>query len=1129
MFNYRKSLSDVVHKSSKKKSLIFFCFALFLLINPIYLSAQDGKVSISVNNVTLKQFFDTIEKQSKYKFSYRDSALQGKDNISINAENKSLKDILNEILQARGLKYTTDGTNIVIIPSDAQETTKKEISGLVTDTTGEPIIGANIIEKGTSNGTITDMNGYYSLEVNGNTLTISYIGYISQDISIGNKTNINVQLAEDTQKIDEVVVVGYGTQKKVNLTGSVETIKADVIENRPLRNATDALQGTIPGLTVTSTAGQPGNSSDFTVRGKSSINSGSALVLIDGMPGDINTINPLDIESISVLKDAASSAIYGARAAEGVILITTKQGNSPKVKVDYSGNISFNTPTRIPQSNNSWDHAQLSNTAFNNAGLAVQFPEEALNAIKNHTTTSIPNGNDWIYTADVDWIGMMMDHSFQQNHNISVSKSDDRLKYLFSFGWLDQDGLFAEYGPDNYDRFNVRSNVNLDIIKDKLNFDSRITFNNTNKRYHPSFDYSYAGEEDAYNPLTSGWTIPYITFIQAGPNMPIYDTNGNYARYRMQANPIQALREGGLGQNKGNNIEGIFTLTLTPIKDLSVKAVGGIRYKNEQIKDWRAEYGKYGPDGLRSMAAGQTGPNRIIQKTRNTRYMTGQLIAEYKKTIRKNEMSVLGGWSTEQNRYDQLRAERINIVGNSLPALSLGATEGWSNGAIEEEWALLSGFMRVNYAFASKYLAEFNFRADASSRFSKKHQWGFFPSASIGWRITEEEFMKEQSIFTNLKIRASWGRLGNQNGLGLYDHMPQYTVGGYYPFQNELAQWAIMKKLPSETRTWETVEMENIAVDMGFLDNRLNVTGEYFIKKNKDMLVNVELPSVIGIDLPTSNFGSLKVNGWEVSVSWRDKIKDFTYGVQFNLSDQIDKLTDYGVEYNGFTAGVNQKIQGYSLGSIFGYETDGYFTSQEDVDKSAVINRSVVGVGDIKYIDQDGDGKISAPNDLKYLGTTTPRFVFGLNLNASWKDFDLSLLFQGVGKRNFYLNRQAVAPFYDTFGNYSYTFHNDYWTPENPNAALPRHYAGSGHNYETSDHWLQNAAYIRLKNLQFGYTLPVNLTQKFYVNRLRVYFSGENLFEFSKLQKDYDPELTNIGGFMYPIMRNYSIGLNVTF
>lgn len=1126
MFNYRKNLSNVVRKSSKKKSFIFFCLTLLLLINPICLSAQDSKVTLSLNNVTLKQFFDVIEKQSNYKFSYRDSAIQEKKSVTINAQNKSIKDILNEVLPTRSLIFTINGNNIVIVPSNAKETTQKRISGIVTDAMGEPIIGANIVEKGTSNGTITDIDGKYSLEVAGNTLIISYIGYTSQDVSLGNRTNINTQLVEDTQNIDEVVVVGYGTQKKVNLTGSVETIKADVIENRPLRNATDALQGTIPGLTVTSTAGHPGNSSNFTIRGKSSINSGSALVLVDGMPGDLNTINPLDIESISVLKDAAASAIYGARAAEGVILVTTKQGVSSKVKIDYSGNISFNKPTRIPQSNNAWDHALLSNMAFNNAGLAVQFPEEALDAIKNHTTTSIPKGNDWIYTADIDWIDMMMDHSFQENHNLSVSKSNEQMKYLFSFGWLDQDGLFAEYGPDNYDRFNIRSNVNLDIIKDKLNFDSRITFNNTNKRYNPSFDYSYAGE---YNPLTSGWTIPFIIFTMAGPNMPIYDTNGNYARYRMQGNPIQALKEGGFGQNKGNNIEGIFTLAYTPIKDLTLKAVGGIRYQNEQIKDWRAEYGKYGPNGLRSMAAGQTGPNRIIQKTQNTRYMTGQLIAEYKKTIRKNEMSVLGGWSTEQERYDQLRAERINIVGNSLPALSLGATEGWSNSAIEEEWALLSGFMRVNYAFSSKYLAEFNFRADASSRFSKQHQWGFFPSASIGWRITEEDFMKEQSIFTNLKIRVSWGRLGNQNGLGLYDHIPQYTVGGYYPLQNELAQWAIMEKLPSETRTWETVEMENIAVDMGFLNNRLNVTGEYFIKKNKDMLVNVELPSVIGIDLPTSNFGSLKVNGWEISVAWRDKIKDFTYGVQFNLSDQIDKLTDYGVEYNGFTAGINQKIQGYSLGSIFGYETDGYFTSPEDVEKSAVINRSVVGIGDIKYIDQDEDGKISAPNDLKYLGTTIPRFVFGLNLNAAWKDFDLSLLFQGVGKRNYYLNAQAVAPFRQTYGNYSYTFHNDYWTPENPDATLPRHYAGSGHNYETSDHWLQNAAYIRLKNLQFGYTLPKNLTKKFYVSRLRVYFSGENLFEFSKLQKDYDPELTSAGGYMYPIMRNYSIGLNVTF
>lgn len=1127
MLNYRKNLNNAMCKSNKKKTNLIFCLAFFLLINPILLFSQESKISFSVNDITLKQFFDTIEKNSNYKFSYRDITINGKEKVTLNITEQTIKQVLDNVLAVRQLQYSIDGQNIVVTPQKVADIPIRTINGIITDISGEPIIGANIIELGTTNGTITDFNGHYSLEVSGKTIEVSYIGYTTQKINIGNTNTINVKLEEDTQKIDEVVVVGYGTQKRVNLTGSVETIKADIIENRPLRSTTDALQGTIPGLTVTSTAGIPGNFSNFKIRGQSSINTGGALVLIDGMPGDINTVNPLDIESISVLKDAASSAIYGARAAEGVILVTTKQGTSPKVSVEYSGNISFNTPTRIPQSNNAWDHAMLSNSAFNNAGLAVQFPQNALDAIKNHTTTSIPNGNDWIYTDDVDWIDMMMDHSFQQNHNISVAKSDDRLKYLFSFGWLDQDGLFSEYGPDNYDRFNLRSNINLDIVKDKLNFDSKITFYNTNRRYHPSFNYSYSGDD--YNPFTDGWTIPYITFIQAGPNMPIYDTNGNYARYRMQANPIQALKEGGLGQNRTNNIEGIFTLSLKPIKDLTLKAVGGIQYQNEQIKDWRAEYGKYGPDGLRSMAAGQTGPNRIIQKTTNTRYMTGQLIGEYKKVIQKHDINVLGGWSTEQNRYELLHAERINIVGNALPAINLGATEGWSNSAKDQEWALLSGFMRVNYAFASKYLVEFNFRADASSRFSKKHQWGFFPSASIGWRLTEEEFMKEQNIFSNLKIRASWGRLGNQNGLGLYDHIPQYTVGGYYPFQSELAQWAIMKMLPSETRTWETVEMENIAVDMSFLDNRLSVTGEYYIKKNKDMLVKVELPSVIGIDLPTSNFGALQVKGWDLSVAWRDKVKGITYGVQFNLSDQIDKLTDYGVEYNGFTAGINQKIQGYSLGSIFGYETNGYFTTQEDVDKSAVINRSVVGVGDIKYIDQDGDGKISAPNDLKYLGTTTPRFVFGVNLNTGWKNFDLSLLFQGVGKRNFYLNNQAVAPFYNTFGNYSYTFHNDYWTPENPNAKLPRHYAGSGHNYATSDHWLQNAVYVRLKNLQFGYTLPADLTKKFYVNRLRVYFSGENLFEFSKLQKDYDPELTNAGGYMYPIMRNYSIGLNVTF
>lgn len=999
------------------------------------------------------------------------------------------------------------------------------ITGTVTDKTlNEPIIGASVVVEGTTNGMVTDLDGHFSLEVStGNVLNISYIGYKPQSFRIDGQQRIfQIALVEDSQALDEVVVVGYGTQKKVNLTGSVETVKGDILENRPVRSVTDALQGTVAGLTVQSADGTPGNASTFQIRGATSINSAGALVIIDGMPGEINRINPQDIESISILKDAASAAIYGARAAEGVVLITTKKGSTDKVKIEYSGNVSHNTPTRIPKSTNALQHALLSNTAFENAGLAVLFPQNAIEAIKDPNTIAIPNGNDWIYTADENWISKMFDNQFQQTHNLTISRATDKINYLISGNWLDQNGFFAEYGPDNFDMINLRTNLDVVLIPEKMSLDSRISFSNSSKQYHPQFGADADGN--------GGWTIPYITFIQAGPNMPVYDPNGNYSRYRMQGNPIQALQEGGKGEQKIQRLDGVFTLSYKPIKGLTLKAVGGATFTTNLKKEWRREYGKYGPNGLISMAAGQSGPNRINQTNGNTRYLTGQLLADYNVTIKQHEISALGGWSAEHQAYEDLQASRINIIGNELPSMKLGSTEGWNNDVKEEEWALLSGFMRFNYAFASKYLLEFNFRADGSSRFSQKNKWGFFPSASVGWRVTEEAFMQNQNIFSNLKLRASYGELGNQNGLGLYDHIPQYNVAGYYPFGNELAQWARMTKLPSEARTWETVVYTNIAADMGFVDNKLNFTFEYFIKKNKDMLVDIEIPQVIGIDVPTGNYGELEVKGWDLSLSWQDRInKDFSYSARFNLSDQKDVLVDYGKDYVDFVAGVDKKTQGYSLGAIFGYETDGYFTSAEEVANSAVINRSVVSVGDIKYIDQDGDGKISAPNDLKYLGTTSPRFVFGLNLGMTWKDFDLSVLIQGVGKRNYYLSRFVTAPFHDTWGNYSFTFHEDYWTPENPDALLPRHYAGNGHNYHTSDHWIQNGAYVRLKNLQIGYTLPKSITNKILLDRIRVYVSGDNLCEYSKMLKDFDPELKSVDGYMYPMTRKYSFGINVTF
>ena len=530
-------------------------------------------------------------------------------------------------------------------------------------------------------------------------------------------------------------------------------------------------------------------------------------------------------------------------------------------------------------------------------------------------------------------------------------------------------------------------------------------------------------------------------------------------------------------------------------------------------------------EDLISTAFGQKSPNSVTQNNSHRQYLTGQLIAEYKGVFGKHDINVLGGWSAEENLYEDLQGKRTNIVGNELPALNLGDTDGWSNAADENEWALLSGFMRASYAFAAKYLVEVNFRADASSRFSKKNRWGVFPSASVGWRITEEKFMQNQHIFDNLKLRASWGQLGNQNGLGLYDHIASYNINGYYPFKSELGQWAVISKLPSESRTWETVEVKNIAVDMAFLRNRLTVTGEYFIKKNKDMLVSIEIPSIIGIDVPTGNYGELKVKGWEVTVGWQDKIKDFSYGARFNLSDQKDKLVDYGVEYNGFVAGVNQKVQGYSLGSIFGYRTDGYFTSEEEGKNSAAFNKAITGVGDIKYIDKDGDGKISAPNDLEYLGTTTPRYTFGLNLTAAWKGFDLSIDFQGnFGNKIF--NAKQVERFSGS-DNWDRSF-LDRWTPENPNTMTPR-MTLEGNNYQVSSRYVESGSYVKLQTVELGYTFPKSWMQKVSVQNLRVYFSGNNLAYFTGYN-GFTPEV--LGGIdrqIYPVTATCRFGLNVTF
>ncbi|MCG8308969.1 MAG: TonB-dependent receptor, partial [Cytophagales bacterium] len=937
---------------------------------------------------------------------------------------------------------------------------------------------------------------------------------------------IDVSMVPDITALEEIVVVGYGTQKKPNVTGAISTVDNEVIQNRPVTTVTEALQGTMAGVTVQQGGGKPGAVATIQIRGFSTLNSpssndplrslkaGGELVIIDGVPGSLNDLNPIDIESISVLKDAAASSIYGARAADGVILVTTKNGKKGgRLTVSYHGNVAIKTPTIFPEQNTPLDNAELANLAAANAGQSPFFPDYLLEALADPNVTAIPNPNnarDYLHSGDFDWVDHFLDRQFQQNHNITISGGGSRSNYNISAGWLDQDGYFAEWGPDNFDRYNFRTNLGIELIPEKLSIDTRLSLVNSELK-QPSFD--------AMGSVT-----------QAGRNMEIYNPDGNYSRHRFQQNTLQILREAGFNNNKENLVEGRLSLIWNVIDDLKVTATGGYNTSWQKGQLWGRAYYKYNTLGEAINLGWINKPNRIELLNRYGRYYLAQITTEYTKSFNRHSVTILAGGSVEENYLERSWARRLNILGNELPAFNLGGTgdetsTNWSAG----EWGLASFFGRINYDFDGKYLLEANLRYDGSSRFSDKNKWGLFTSGSVGWLVTNESFMQNQNVFSTLKFRASYGEVGNQSGLGLYDHIPVYVVqSGLVPFPNGDEQRIFAPSLPSQERTWETVQTINFGVEMGFLENRLFLEADYFIKQNLDMLISVSVPKVIGIGVPTLNNGTLETKGWEVLATWRDEVESIglDYNLRFNIHDQTNKITELtmGEIENPSLSTTGRQAEGYPINSLFLYEADGYYDNQEELDAGASQpGGSNVGIGDIKLVDQDGDGKISNPNDAVYAGTTIPRYVYGFRADASWKGFDFAIFFQGVGKRDLYFNASSLGAFRKPWDNFSFKAQNDYWTPENPDARFPRPLQ-RGHNYESSTHWLQDASYIRLKNIQIGYTIPTGV-----VENLRVYFNGENIWEKTNLIM-FDPEVNSTNPrATYPLNRIYSLGLNVTF
>ncbi len=1033
---------------------------------------------------------------------------------------------------AKEQKTSYQDDQIIVTKSNSADKIIR-ITGKVTDTNGEPIIGANVSTKGTTLGTITDMNGSFLLDVPSETvISISYIGYLTQEVKVKQQTSLNIVLKEDTQALEEVVVVGYGTVKRANLGGAVATADAKAFEARPVQNAVTALQGEVPGLTITrSGGGAPGAETTMKIRDVSSINGGTPLVLIDGAEGDINLINPSDIENVSVLKDG-TAAIYGARASDGVVLITTKSGKrNQKTTVSFDAYYSVKTPALLKKTASLLQHAEMA-LEITDGSFPIEYTKEDLELIRQNSD-QILTGVEWgrwgnIYPKffkNQDWNDMVIGNGNMQNYNVNISGGGERYSYLVSLGHQREEGL-PKFGKDLNKRYFVRAKSSIEIFKN-LTYDLNLAYEASNR------DYSSG--------LTEGqniWELIYKTRSWT----PLRNPAGNFYTFEGFDNPAQVLEEGGMANKTTGNVTVNNQLRWNVIDGLDLVGQAVIRkYDFDENVTNKIIYSRNWEDVNHRTARTPNNAERRYSKTLSKNFT---LYADYKKNFNDlHDLSVMVGTSHESQNYDKFTAKRINFDQQENMSLQLGGSENQSAWSEGNAWTINSFFSRVNYTFKNRYIIEGTLRADGSSRFDPDHRWGYFPGVNAAWRLGEEGFMKNLNLFDDLKVRASYGEMGNQSGIGLYDYIQLISLSSdYYPFGGGTkGQMAKSGNIVSTSRTWETIQTTNIGLDFATLKNRLYGSFDYFWKENKNMLIPKTYPSMLGADAPSTNSGHLSIRGWEVALGWRDQINDFSYSVRFNLSDARNQVVER-VGSNLIKLGLNETPTDYPLNSFFGYEFDGIIQNEQELKDyiARFPNGGIPGdlsVGDAKYKDLDGDGKLSVlgdgkegSGDVKYLGDKNPRYNFGMNLSAAYKGFDFSAFIQGVGRRTMFLEGEASKPMAEAWFQSAAYWYGKTWTAERTDAQYPAITSTSkrGYNYYYSTNTKHNVGYARLKNLQLGYTIPSSVTAKIGLQKLRVYFSGEDLFEIHNTPGGWDPEedgqITS-----YPFARNYSFGVNVVF
>lgn len=1132
-------------------------------------------VDINLTNATLTELFKAVERQTPYRFSYKSSDIDSRRDITVKRTNATVASILSEVLPSHGLTYQIVSDNTIAITkslfkpqvrkvSIPQQQKSRIIKGTITDAKGEPIIGATVYDPVSKKGAVTDLNGHYYLDcAPGTKLRVSYVGYTSKEIVAG--YDESVSLSENDNILNDVVVIGYGTQKKVDLTGAVSSVKGDELNLRPVTDASQSLQGMVPGLLVTnSSAGRPGATGSLTLRGQGNLSgTGTPYVLVDGIEMSLSDVNPNDIESISVLKDAAACAIYGARAAYGVILVTTKKGVEGTMRVNYQGSVGWSTPTVLPKMANSLDFISFWNDGVTNANSSRRYSDEKIDLIRQYINDP-SSVNPWQELpanasmnpafentekgiGNIDYFKLhYKDYAFRQRHNLSLSGGGKAAQYYVSGGYLKEDGILR-YAKMNFERMNLSSTINSELTK-WLKLKMGIKF--THSVQHTPF-----GDGG----LSEGF---YHSLARFRPTISDIDPHGHFTELSM----VPYLQSGTYTTNNRDLFDLQPSLIITPLKGLSFNLDYTYKYLVNNYKALNVAPVIYGADGVSTSKGarselGVAKDGRFTRYNSHTYYQNINAYGTYTFSIADaNHFTIMSGYQEENSHYDYLRNAVTGLYSTKNANAGMGTGDKTVTD-VRNGWATRGFFGRMNYDFDNKYLLQIDGRYDGSSRFAKDHRWGFFPSVSAGWNITEENFMAPLTkILSHLKIRGSIGRLGNQSGAALYTFASTMALsnglGGYY-FADGRHMYLTAPEVVNPSTTWEKVNSENIGLDFALFNNSLSGSFDLFQRTTKDMLgPGLDFPDFFGASAPQTNNASMRNRGWEFVLNYRGKItKQIDYQLGFSLSDATAVVTDYA-NPTGTNPDSNWYI-GKKVGEIWGYKTDGILQTQEQADEynkthdNSYLTPQKWTPGDVAFCDLNGDKKVNKGTnvlgnmgDYTVIGNTTPRYQYTFNGAVSWKGISLSIMFQGIGKRDW----DPTGSVY-FWGSSSYAQvtvfkqHLDYWREDNKSAYYPKPYINSAgavgkYNAKTSgsptDRYLQNAAYCRLKNLTLSYDLPQSIISKAKLHQVRVFFSGENLFTITKLKDMFDPEsiftsngYTDEGGKNYPMNRVLSLGMTV--